>query len=67
MATMTVDEIVAELRAYGSSAGIEGMARFGIATTNTLGVNIPTLSPLLLVLFGVGLALSAIFLMRRSV
>ena len=30
------------------------------------GVLVPTLSPMLLVLFGFGLALSAIFLMRRS-
>ena len=40
---MTADEIIAELRTRGSAANVEGMARFGIATTSTLGVNIPTL------------------------
>lgn len=43
IADMTVDEIVAELQSHGSAANVEGMTRFGIAATNTLGVNVPTL------------------------
>jgi 3-methyladenine DNA glycosylase AlkD len=40
---MTVDEILAELRSHANPKNVEGMARYGIASTNTLGVNIPTL------------------------
>ena len=40
---MTLDEIVAELRAHGNAANVAGMARYGISPAGTLGVNIPTL------------------------
>jgi 3-methyladenine DNA glycosylase AlkD len=40
---MTAEEIVAELRALADSRNVEGMARYGIASTNTLGISIPTL------------------------
>lgn len=40
---MTAEEIVRELRALGSAANVAGMARFGIASTNTLGVSVPAL------------------------
>ena len=40
---MTAEEILAELRSHANPKNVEGMARYGIASTNTLGVNIPTL------------------------
>lgn len=40
---MTADETLAELRSHANPKNVEGMARYGIASTNTLGVNIPTL------------------------
>lgn len=40
---MTADEVISELRALANPANVEGMARFGISSTNTLGINIPTL------------------------
>ena len=40
---MTADDILAELRSHANPKNVEGMARYGIASTNTLGVNIPTL------------------------
>jgi 3-methyladenine DNA glycosylase AlkD len=42
-AKMSVDEVVAELRALGNPANVAGMAQFGIASTNTLGITIPAL------------------------
>ena len=43
---MSVDEVVAELRALGNPVNVEGMARFGIASTNTLGITVPALRAL---------------------
>lgn len=43
---MTVDEVVAELRALSSPRHAEDMATFGIASTNTLGVSVPQLRAL---------------------
>lgn len=43
---MTADEIVVELRALGSPRNVEGMAHFGIASTNTLGVSVPQIRTL---------------------
>lgn len=40
---MTVDEIIAELRAHANADNVAGMARYGISSVNTLGVNIPTI------------------------
>lgn len=40
---MTADDIVAELCRHGNPDNVAGMARYGIASTNTLGVSIPTL------------------------
>ena len=38
-----VQAIVAELRTYHNSKNLEGMARFGIATENAIGIKIPVL------------------------
>jgi 3-methyladenine DNA glycosylase AlkD len=35
--------VVAELRAQGDPANVAGMARFGIASTDTLGISVPAL------------------------
>jgi 3-methyladenine DNA glycosylase AlkD len=40
---MTIDEALAELRSHASRKHAAGMAHFGIAATNTLGISIPTL------------------------
>jgi 3-methyladenine DNA glycosylase AlkD len=40
---MDVEEILAELRANANPKNVAGMARYGIASTNTLGISIPTL------------------------
>ena len=40
---MTSDEVLAELRSHANPKNVAGMAHFGIAATNTLGINIPTL------------------------
>ena len=40
---MTADEIISELQALANPRNVEGMARYGIASTNTLGISIPTL------------------------
>ena len=40
---MTADEIIAELRAQANAKNVAGMAHFGIASTNTLGISVPTL------------------------
>ncbi|MEI6477790.1 MAG: DNA alkylation repair protein [bacterium] len=38
---MTYEEIITELKAEANPANVEGMARFGIATKDTLGISIP--------------------------
>ena len=43
---MSVDEVVAELRALGNPKNAAGYAHFGIAATNTLGITIPALRTL---------------------
>jgi 3-methyladenine DNA glycosylase AlkD len=40
---MTLDDILTELRSHANAANVAGMARYGIASTNTLGISIPTL------------------------
>src|SRR4029079_6983458 len=40
---MTSDEILTELRSHANPKNVEGMARFGIASTKTLGISVPTL------------------------
>jgi 3-methyladenine DNA glycosylase AlkD len=40
---MTADEVIAELRRHANPTNVEGMARFGIASNNTLGIAVPTL------------------------
>ena len=40
---MTAEEVLAELRSHANPKNVAGMARFGIASTNTLGISIPTL------------------------
>jgi 3-methyladenine DNA glycosylase AlkD len=40
---MDAEEIVADLRALADPRNVQGMARYGISPTNTLGVSIPTL------------------------
>jgi len=40
---MRLDQVLEELRSHGSRSNVEGMARFGISSTNTLGVSMPTL------------------------
>jgi len=39
----TAKEVLAELKKFANPANVKGMARFGINSTNTLGVSIPTL------------------------
>ena len=43
---MTLDDILAQLRANANPSNIAGMARYGISTSNTLGVKIPILREL---------------------
>jgi 3-methyladenine DNA glycosylase AlkD len=43
---MNAKEIVAELRSLGSPRNVEGMAHFGIASTNALGVSVPQIRAL---------------------
>src|SRR5437868_2107133 len=43
---MSIDDVVAELRALGNPANVAGMAQFGISATNTLGITIPALRAL---------------------
>lgn len=40
---MTPEEVIAELHRHANPRNVEGMARYGIATTNTLGISLPTL------------------------
>lgn len=40
---MNYDEIIRRLKSHSNPAAVEGMARFGINPSNTLGVSIPTL------------------------
>jgi 3-methyladenine DNA glycosylase AlkD len=43
---MDIREAVAELRALASPRNVEGMARYGISSENTLGVSIPRIRAL---------------------
>ncbi|HYM14487.1 MAG TPA: DNA alkylation repair protein [Dehalococcoidia bacterium] len=43
---MTADEIIADLRAMANPRRAAGMARFGITSTNTLGISVPALRAL---------------------
>ncbi len=45
-ARMTIDQVVAELRAMGNPKNAEGMAHFGITGANTLGIGVPALRAL---------------------
>jgi 3-methyladenine DNA glycosylase AlkD len=38
---MTLEEVIAYLKAHGNPKNVEGMARYGIASANTLGVTMP--------------------------
>jgi 3-methyladenine DNA glycosylase AlkD len=40
---MTYDEVIARLKAEANPANVAGMARYGISTTNTLGISIYSL------------------------
>ncbi len=40
---MTVKEIIAYLKKQSNPANVDGMARFGINSKNTLGISIPIL------------------------
>jgi 3-methyladenine DNA glycosylase AlkD len=40
---LRLDEFLKELKSFGDSKAVEGMARFGINPKNTYGVSIPTL------------------------
>src|SRR5438046_1701983 len=40
---MTLEQVIALLREHASPQAVQGMARFGISSTQTLGVAIPTL------------------------
>jgi 3-methyladenine DNA glycosylase AlkD len=40
---MDIQDILSELRSHANPKNVEGMARYGIASTNTLGISIPTL------------------------
>jgi len=40
------ERIVREMRLLANPAGLEGMARFGIATSSALGLNVPTIRTL---------------------
>jgi 3-methyladenine DNA glycosylase AlkD len=43
---MIYDEIVLKLKSLADPAAVEGMARFGISTVNTLGISLYVLKPL---------------------
>ena len=43
---MQYEEVIARLKAEASPENVAGMARFGISSTNTLGISIPTLRKL---------------------
>jgi 3-methyladenine DNA glycosylase AlkD len=43
---MTLDQVVSRLRSLGNPAALPGMARYGIATGNALGVSMPQLRSL---------------------
>jgi 3-methyladenine DNA glycosylase AlkD len=43
---MDTASVIAELRSHANARNVEGMARFGINSTNTLGISIPTLRAL---------------------
>jgi 3-methyladenine DNA glycosylase AlkD len=43
---MDAAAVIAELRAQANPRNVEGMARFGISSTNTLGISIPDLRAL---------------------
>jgi len=43
---MTYEEIISRLKAEANPDNVAGMARYGISTTNTLGISIPTLRKL---------------------
>src|ERR1051326_6470751 len=40
---MTLEQVIALLREHANPQAVQGMARFGISSTQTLGVSIPTL------------------------
>lgn len=40
---MSVETVLREMKAKGNAKVVEGMAKFGISTKNTLGLSIPTL------------------------
>ena len=42
---MDVESVLDELKALANSDNLAGMARFGISTTNTLGISMKTLEP----------------------
>jgi 3-methyladenine DNA glycosylase AlkD len=43
MMSVNSKEVLTELKKFANPANVKGMARFGITSTNTLGVSIPTL------------------------
>ena len=43
---MDAATVIAELRAQANTRNVEGMARYGISSTNTLGISIPVLRAL---------------------
>ena len=46
MAHVTVEAVLAELKAHGSEAGRVGMARYGINTDRAFGISMATLKPI---------------------
>jgi 3-methyladenine DNA glycosylase AlkD len=40
---LSLDSVIGDLRSKADPKGVEGMARFGISSKNTLGISIPTL------------------------
>ena len=46
MAQLTLEDIIAELRARASADAVAGMARYGISSVGTLGVSVPVLRQL---------------------
>ena len=40
---MSSESVLRELRSHGDPAAVKGMARFGISSSNTLGLSIPTI------------------------
>jgi 3-methyladenine DNA glycosylase AlkD len=40
---MTLEQVIALLQEYANPQAVQGMARFGISSAQTLGVSIPTL------------------------